>query len=92
MFNVVIHQIGGSKPESLVGTAHDLTTTRSLVALARLQGATGVSLHGTMPHLRDQVSGEFTLTAAEREIDTAEQVMYEWYEREEQARWSAEIT
>lgn len=92
MFNVVIYQIGGSKPETLLGTAHDLPTTRSLLALARLQGATGVSLHGTLPHLRDRVSGEFTLSEAEREIDTAEQSVAEWYIREEIALWRAEIT
>lgn len=92
MFNIVIYQIGGSKPEKLLGTAHDLPTIRSLVALARLQGATGVSLHGTMPHMRDRVSGEFTLSAAEREIDTAEQCVAERIIREEIALWRAEIT
>lgn len=92
MFNVNVFQIGGSRPEAFLGCAHCLDTARSLVALARLQGASGVSLHGTLPHLRDRVSGEFTLSAAEREIDTAEQCVADRIIREEIALWRAEIT
>jgi hypothetical protein len=76
MFNVKIFQIGGTKPETLIGTAHDLVTARSLVALARMQGAVGVSLHGPMPHLSDAVSGAFTLTEVERELDACDRIIY----------------
>lgn len=92
MFNLNIFQIGGSNPETFLGTAHDLVTARSLVALARLQDATGVSLHGTMPHLRDAVSGEFTLTDVERELDTSDHVIMAWEEIVEDARWESLIT
>jgi hypothetical protein len=90
--NVNIFQIGGTNPEAFLGCAHDLATARSLVLLARLQGASGVSLHGTMPHLRDAVSGEFTLTEAERELDTSDHVIMAWEEIIEEARWEAQIS
>lgn len=72
--NVKVYQIGGEKNEKLLGTAHDSTTGKSLVMLAKLGGASGVSLHGTMP---DQygtfvVSGEFTLVGATAEFNRAE--------------------
>ena len=68
---VRIFQIGGTMPESYIGTATDPVTLKSLIRLASVQGATGVSLHGTMPHLRESVSGEFTLREANEECRQA---------------------
>jgi hypothetical protein len=63
-----IYQIGGGiYNDSLIGIAHDTHTMRSLIELVERRGASGVSLHGTMPHVRESVSGEFTLSAAKQE-------------------------
>lgn len=59
-----IFQIGGTMNDTFIGTATDPTTLGSLIRLAGLQGASGVSMHGTLPHLRESVSGEFTLDEA----------------------------
>lgn len=66
-----IYQLGGLDNDSLIGIAHDTHTMRSLIELAERRGATGVSLHGTVPHLRESVSGEFTLDEAKREYNRA---------------------
>jgi hypothetical protein len=62
-----VYQIGGRDNDRIIGVAHDTDTMRSLIELAELRGATGVSLHGTVPHMRESVSGEFTLSEAKRE-------------------------
>jgi hypothetical protein len=62
-----IYQIGGRANDSLIGVAHDTHTWRGLIELGELRGARGVSLHGTVPHLRESISGEFTLSEAKRE-------------------------
>lgn len=72
--DIKVYQIGGEKNEKLLGTAHDSTTGKSLVMLAKLGGASGVSLHGTMPdrYGKFPVSGEFTIRGANEEFEWAE--------------------
>jgi hypothetical protein len=67
-----IYQIGGGiYNDSLVGIAHDTHTMRSLIELAELRRATGVSLHGTLPHVREAVSVALSLPAAKQEYSKA---------------------
>jgi len=62
-----VYQIGGRDNDRVIGVAYDTDTMRALIELAELRGASGVSLHGTVPHMRESVSGEFTLSEAKRE-------------------------
>ena len=52
-----------------IGVARDTPTLLSLIELARLKGAIGLSLHGTLP-CGTQISGEMSLAAA-KEIASA---------------------
>jgi hypothetical protein len=62
-----VYQIGSIGNDRLIGVAYDTDTLRALIELAEFRGATGVSLHGTVQHLRESISGEFTLSEAKRE-------------------------
>ena len=63
-----IFQIGGGHyDKALVGIAHDTNTMRALIELVERRGASGVSLHGTLPHVREAVSGDFTIAEAKQE-------------------------
>ncbi len=68
-------QIGGTLNDEFIGFATDTVTLRSLIALAELRGASGVSLHGTVPHRREAVSGEFTLAGAYAESCLADKAI-----------------
>jgi hypothetical protein len=70
-----IFQIGGNNPEGFLGFATDTHTLKSLVRLAEANKASGVSLHGTMPHLWESIGGEFTFAAAYAEIDKADKAI-----------------
>ena len=70
-----IFQIGGTMNDTFIGIANDPTTLRSLIALAELRGASGVSMHGTMPHRREAVSGEFTLSEATSQCRQADKAI-----------------
>jgi hypothetical protein len=71
-----IFQIGGTMNDTFIGIATDPTTLGSLIRLAGLQGASGVSLHGTMPHVRESVSGEFTLDEATNQCRQASEAIF----------------
>ncbi len=73
--HIRIFQIGGRDNDTFLGIATDSATAKSLIRLAKLQGATGVSLHGRMPHLRESVSGEFTLDEAKQECRKASEAI-----------------
>ena len=70
-----IFQIGGTLNDTFIGFATDTVTLRSLIRLAGLQGATGVSMHGTLPHMREAVSGEFTLDEATSQCRLADKAI-----------------
>ena len=71
--NVVVYMICLMSRDLPIGTAHDNATLLSLVELARLKKAEGVSLHGNL--LNGQtVSGEMSFNqATDLILDTTEE-------------------
>jgi hypothetical protein len=68
---IKIFQIGGNNPEGFLGEARADFEAMSLIRKAEDARASGVSLHGTLPHLREAVSGEFTISEAKTLIHAA---------------------
>lgn len=68
---VVIYIIGGEHNEEIIGTAYDATTGINLLRAAKLLGARGVSLHGTLFEGSYPLSGEMSIAEAEKWFDLA---------------------
>lgn len=77
MFNVKVFQIGGNRNDELLVEATGPYEAKLALFRAKSAGASGVSLHGTLPHCVEQVSGEFTLVQAMNEFCRAETALNE---------------